>query len=198
MGCSTEGDLKIINKTSYNIYYTVKGTDYILEGATDTTYPSKTITLDSGKKFLFFEGDGKKVNLHLEGETFMMQYADNLGVGTGEFVTETEVTIKPNETTSIYAWPPTHASVKVINNSGKDIVNFFYYTSYDQTLVFMMDDIPDGETYYFRLNYATNQNWFYYWFKIVFDDFTEQIFGGTEEAALYLDEQFPIDLLQDE
>jgi len=197
LGCSTEGDLKITNKTNHNIYFTVKGTDYVLEGAADITYPSKTITLDSGKKFLFFEGDGKKVNLHLEGETFMMQHADYNGVGTGEFVTETEVTIKPNETTKIYTWPATHASVKVINNSGKNIINFFYYTSYDQTLVFMTDDIPDGETYYYRLNYATNQNWFYYWFKIVYDDFTEQIFGG-QDAALYLDEQFLINLVREE
>ena len=172
-GCSTEGDLKIINKTSHNIYFTVKGNDYVLEGATRTDYPSQTISIETGKKFLFFEGDGKKVKLHLEGETFMMQHADNLGVGTGEFVTETEVTIKPNETTKIYTWPATHASVKVINNSGEDIVDFFYYTNYDATLVFMTDDIPDGETYYFRLDYATNQNWFYYEFKIIFDDFSE-------------------------
>ncbi len=196
-GCSTEGDLKIINKTSHNIYFTVKGNDYVLEGATRTDYPSQTISIETGKKFLFFEGDGKKVKLHLEGETFMMQHADNLGVGTGEFVTETEVTIKPNETTKIYTWPATHASVKVINNSGEDIVDFFYYTNYDATLVFMTDDIPDGETYYFRLDYATNQNWFYYEFKIIFDDFSEQIFGGPD-AVLYLDEQFLINLLPDE
>ena len=198
LGCSTEGDLKIINKTNHNIYFTVKGNDYILEGATDTTYPDTTITLDSGKKFLFFEGDGKRVNLLLEGETFMMQHADNSGVGTGEFVTETEVTIKPDETTKIYTWPATHASVKVINNSGKDIIDFFYYTSYDPTLVFMTDDIPDGETYYSRLDYTTNQNWFYYEFKIVFDDFTEQTFGGSSESALYLDEQFLIELVLEE
>ena len=195
LGCSTEGDLKIINKTNHNIYFTVKGNDYILEGATDTTYPDTTISLDSGKKFLFFEGDGKRVNLLLEGETFMMQHADNSGVGTGEFVTETEVTIKPDETTKIYTWPATHASVKVINNSGKDIIDFFYYTSYDPTLVFMTDDIPDGETYYYRLDYATNQNWFYYWFKIVYDDYSEQTFGGSSESALYLDEQFMINLV---
>ncbi|NQV18070.1 MAG: hypothetical protein HQ534_05955 [Armatimonadetes bacterium] len=195
-GCSTEGDLKIINKTNHNIYFTIKGTDYVLEGDSDTTYPSKTVTLNSGKKFLFFEGDGKKVNLHLEGETFMMQHADNFGVGTGEFVTETEVTIKPNETTKIYTWPATHASVKVINNSGKDIVNFFYNTSYDQTLVFMTDDIPNGITYYSRLDYTTNQNLFFYEFKIVFDDFTEQTFGGPD-ATLYLDEQFLIDLVME-
>ena len=197
-GCSTEGDLKIINKTNHNIYFTIKGTDYVLEGAADTNYPSKTITLDSGKEFLFFEGDGKKVNLHLEGETFMMQHADNLGVGTGEFVTETKVTIKPNETTKIYTWPATHASVKVINNSGKDIIDFFYYTSYDQTLVSMTDNIQNGETYYSRLAYATNEEWFYYEFKIVFDDYTEQIFGGGPDAVLYLDEQFLIELVQDE
>ena len=27
LGCSTEGDLKIINKTNHNIYFTVKGND---------------------------------------------------------------------------------------------------------------------------------------------------------------------------
>ncbi|MBN1327352.1 MAG: hypothetical protein JW996_05320, partial [Candidatus Cloacimonetes bacterium] len=77
LGCSTEGKIKIINRTQHNLYFSVKGEDYILEGATPEMLAegqgnSRTISIDTGNKFLFTEPDSKKVKVDIEGETFAL------------------------------------------------------------------------------------------------------------------------------
>lgn len=194
--CSTEGDLKVVNGTAHNIYFNIDGEEYMVAGATEGEN-SKTVSLDTGDKFLFFGSGEEKYNMHLEGETFMMQTASVQGVGTGEYFTDTRIEVEADETYKIYCDPATHAGVKVINNSGQDIIGLFYLTSDDVTLRTLTDSIENGAEFWSRLAFATPENNFYYTFKVRYADNTEEFFGG-EEATLGLDEQFVIEIEEEE
>ena len=194
LGCSTEGDIKFINRTRHNLYFSVKGNDYILEGATDEMIAeekgtSKSISVDTGKEFLFWGADTKKVDIELEGETFLI----------GDTITTTTVEVKPNETTRIFT-DPTHASVKVINNSEQNVSDLFYFTDYDGTMVYLGSDIPSGEIFFKQIPFATNDDVFFYTFVVEFSDslgLEQQFFGGPgdPDAFLEIDEQYLIELL---
>ena len=191
IACSTEGDLKIINRTAHNLYFSVKGNDYVVEGATEEeitndTGPSKTVSIDTGNQFLFWGGDPKNVILSIEGETFLLP----------ENETETEVKIEAGETRKVYT-DPTHAGVKLINESGYDVIWLYYFTDYDTTLRVLSSDIPDGTEFFDQLLPSSNDNQFYYTFKVVLDNFEEYYFGGLfdENANLGLDDQYQIYLV---
>ncbi|MDY6916082.1 MAG: hypothetical protein SVM86_07190 [Candidatus Cloacimonadota bacterium] len=180
VACSTEGDFKVVNQTNHVVYFNIDDEDYIVD-----SLQTKTVSLDTGDKFIFFGDDEKTYTLEIEGETFALP--------NGE--TETQVTIRNGKTYKAYC-TPTHAGVKVINNSGKDIINLFFYTSFDETLNTLTNSIENGETFYSRLEYATSENDFYYTFKVRYDDFSEEYFGGPEETTLGLDEQYVIELYE--
>jgi hypothetical protein len=194
--CSTEGDLKVVNGTAHNIYFNIDGDEYMVTGATEGEN-SKTVSLDTGDKFLFFGSGEEKYDLHLEGETFMMQSASVQGVGTGEYFTDTSIEVEANETYKIYCDPATHAGLKVINNSGKDIIGLFYYTSNDTTLRTLTGSIENGAEFWSRLAFATPENDFYYTFKVRYDDYTEEFFGSPDETTLGLDEQYVIEIFEE-
>ena len=118
LGCSTEGEIKLINATSHYVYVEFESNNYVIEGSEDI--PEYLILpVDTGKRFLFWSGDDEKVEIALEGETFAMY-------DFGEEVSTTEMVVKPNEASIAYL-NPTNACVKIINDSGQEISDFGYY-----------------------------------------------------------------------
>ncbi len=191
-GCSTEGDIKIINRTNHYLYFTIEGSDYILEGS-ENTNPNITIDVDTGKRFLFFGEGETQVDMFMEGETFMMQEADSYGNPTGYYYTETTLTVKSNETLKIYC-DPTHAGVKLINNSLVDVVEFCYYTDDNDSLVLIIDYlVVPGDSAWSRLKASTALDSIIYSFIIEYE--TGDIDSSYVDIDnLVVDEQFPIEL----
>ena len=191
-GCSTEGDIKIINRTNHNLYFTIKGNDYILEGS-ETSDPNMTVSVNTGKQFLFYIEDYVEVDLHLEGETFMMQDATISGQPIGIYFTETTLQVKPKETLKVYC-DPTHAGVKLINNFAIDVVNLAYYTDDSETPISIIDSpIVAGDSAWSRLTATTANDLITYSFIIEFED------GSIDSSyinidTLTIDEQLRIEL----
>lgn len=191
-GCSSEGDIKIINRTDHNLYFTIKGVDYILEGS-ETSDPSQKITVDTGDQFLFFGDDETKVHIALQGETFMIQDADQNGYPNGIYFTETNLYVKPNETTRVFC-SPTHAGVKLINNSLNDVDEFSYFTDDNDTLrTLNVSPIYSGDEFWARLKATTEYDSIIYSFVIEFDDGSIDS-SYTDIDNLILDEQLLIEL----
>jgi hypothetical protein len=168
-GCSTEGEIRIINRTDQNLYFTVENNDYILEGSS-TSDPSFTLSIDTGRKLLMLGTAEKEVELYLEGETFMMQLADAGGLPTGVFYTDTTVLVKADKTTNIYC-DPTHAGVKLINNSTQNVVEFTYSTGESDSLKSLISaPILVGDTFWARLKASTVYDSISYSFQIEYQD----------------------------
>ena len=191
-GCSTEGDIKIINRTNHNLYFTIKGNDYTLEGS-ETSDPNMTVSVSTGKQFLFYIEDYVEVDLHLEGETFMMQDATISGQPIGIYFTETTLQVKPKETLKVYC-DPTHAGVKLINNFAIDVVNFAYYTDDSATPISIIDSpIVTGDSVWSRLTATTANDLITYSFIIEFENgFIDSSFMNVDN--LIVDEQLRIEL----
>lgn len=191
-GCASEGDIKIINRTDHNLYFTIEGVDYILAGS-QSSDPSKKISIDTGKQFLFWGDQETAVSVQLEGETFMMQEADAGGNPTGIYYTETTISVKPNETTRIFC-APTHAGVKLINNSLNNVDDFSYFTDDNDTLrTLNIAPIYSGEEFWARLKATTEYDSIIYSFVIEFDDgIIDSSYSEIDD--LVVDEQLLIEL----
>ncbi len=191
-GCSTEGDIKIINRTDHHLYFTIEGSDYILEGSS-TSDPFQTISFDTGKKFLFFGDCEEKVDLHIEGETFMMQLADNYGNPIGEYYTETTLNVKAGETLKIFC-DPTHAGVKLVNNSQVSIYEFSYYKNDSDTLISIIDSqVIHGDSIWSRLKATTTCDSISYSFVIEYENgIFDSSYANIDD--LVVDEQLRIEL----
>lgn len=192
LGCSSEGDIKIINRTDHNLYFTIKGVDYILEGS-ETSDPFQSITVDTGDQFLFWGDDETKVHMELEGETFMMQDADQNGNPNGIYFTETDLYVKPDETTKVFC-SATHAGVKLINNSLNNVDYFSYFTDDNDTLKTLnISPIYSGEEFWTRLKATTDYDSIIYSFVIELSDGSiDSSYSGIDD--LILDEQLLIEL----
>ncbi len=191
VSCSTEGDIKIFNRTTHNLYFTIKGNDYILEGA-ESSDTHKTISVDTGNQFLFFGNDLVEVDMHLEGETFMMQDAIN-GIPIEEYFTETTLQVEPKKTLSIYC-SPTHAGVKLINNFSVDVVDLAYYSDDPDILISLIDQpIVSGDSVWSRLRASSAGDSISYSFIIEFENgFIDSSFADVND--LTVDEQLRIEL----
>ncbi len=192
LGCSSEGDIKIINRSDHNLYFTIEGVDYILAGS-ESSDPSKKISINTGKNFLFWGDQETAVSVQLEGETFMMQMADASGIPTGIYYTETTIAVKPNETTRIFC-SPTHAGVKLINNSLYNVDDFSYFTDDNDTLrTLNLSPIYSGEEFWARLKATTEYDPIIYSFVIEFDDgIIDSSYSEIDD--LVVDEQLLIEL----
>ncbi|MCD6176526.1 MAG: hypothetical protein J7K29_01660 [Candidatus Cloacimonetes bacterium] len=164
-GCSTEGDIKIINRTDHNLYFTIKGNDYILEGS-ETFNPNMTISVSTGKQFLFYSEDYVEVDMHLEGETFMMK-DEFYGPPDWVYYTETTLQAKPKETLKVYC-DPTHAGVKLVNNSAEDILGLAYRTAGSDSLNYIIQSVASGDSAWSRLKASTDSDSISYSFIIEF------------------------------
>lgn len=182
ISCSSKGELKFLNRTEHNLYFSFKGNDYILAG--DKT---REFEFDTGNKFPFFaSGEDKKISLYLEGETFMMQTSDQFGNPTGNFFTETEVYVKPEKTTKIYA-NPTHASIKIINNSSSDVTNVAYDKIYADSVTYsgnLVNLVPADSIWFEQMKAYTSDDSFSYVFTY---EFVQQVYADT--VLLGLDDQ---------
>ncbi len=141
-GCSSEGYVKFINRTDHSIYFSLEGNEYQLAGQNE-----QTVLVDTGTKIWPFSINYEhKIPLTLEGETFIMQDSD------GIFYNETAIVVQPDETLNIFC-NPTHASVKLINNSEVEITNFYYTMtgSAEFHLLENMEFIAIGDSIWRRL-----------------------------------------------
>ena len=191
-GCSTEGDIKIINRTNHNLYFSIKGNDYMLEGS-ETSDPNMTISVDTGKQVLFYSEDYVNVDLYLEGETFMMQDAIN-GIPIEEYFTETTLQVIPKETLKVYC-DPTHAGVKLINNFAVDVIDLAYYTDDSDILISIIDQpIVSGDSAWSRLTATTEYDSVSYSFIIEFANGSIDSTNYMNIDDLTVDEQLRIEL----
>ena len=192
VGCSTEGDIKIINRTTHNLYFTIKGNDYTLEGS-ETSDPNMTISVDTGKRFLLYGEDYVEIDLHLEGETFMMQDAIN-GIPIEEYFTETTLQVRPNETLKIYC-DPTHAGVKLINNFAADVIDLAYYTDDSNIPISIIEQpIVVGDSAWSRLTATAQDDSISYSFIIEFANGFIDSTNFMNIDDLIVDEQLRIEL----
>ncbi|HPR17572.1 MAG TPA: hypothetical protein PLD62_04925 [Candidatus Cloacimonadota bacterium] len=192
LGCSSEGDIKIINRTDHNLYFTIKGVDYVLAGS-ESSDPFQEIEIDTGKQFLFWGDDVTKVHMAMEGETFMMQDSYSSGLPNGLYHTETYLYVKPDETTKIYC-SATHAGVKVINNSAETVQYLQYFTDDSDTLKTLNDSpIFGGEEFWSRLKATSDYDSITYSFVIQFaDGSVDSTYSNIDD--LVVDEQLLIEL----
>ena len=196
-GCTSEGEIKVINRTHYPLYLNVKGNDYVIDGSEDPENDpvNKTISVETGKEFLFWNGDDKKVKIQLEGETFMLQEADLSGFPTGNFYTETKVLVAPDETTRIFC-DPTHAGVKVFNVLESNIIqlnvkmnggNYMPLTTNTGSSADSLWVIAPEDSVWARLEASTEDHPIFYEFQIVLEDY--QVFE-VPVGELEADEQY--------
>jgi hypothetical protein len=188
IGCSTEANIKIINRTDNNLYFGFDGDNYILEGSEDED-TAMEFSFDTGTKSIFSEKI-KKVNLYLEGETFLMQLSDPYGAGQGAYYTETELELKQDETRKIYC-DPTHAGVKVINDFDQMIRKVKYTANNLDTLYTVITDLDIDEFDFYQLKYYSLGDTIWYSFQVEFNDGTINSYGG-EGNLLEKDEVFLI------
>ena len=197
LGCTSEGDIKVINRTHYPLYLTVKGNDFVVDGSEDpvNSPTKKTISIETGKEFLFWNGDDKKVKIQLVGETFMLQEADLNGNPIGEYFTETTVLVTPDETTKVYC-DPTHAGVKVFNMIDNNIIelnvkrnggNFIPLTTNTGSSADSLWVIAPGDSVWARLDASTEDYPIFYEFQVVTESYQFFEFPAGELAK---DEQF--------
>ena len=189
-GCSTEGDIKLINRTDHNLYFTIKGNDYILEGS-ETSNPNMIVSVNTGKQFLFYSEDYVEVDLRLEGETFMMK-GEFHGPPDWEYYTETTLQVEPKETLKVYC-DPTHAGVKLINNSAEDILGLAYRIAGSDSLNPIIQSVTSGDSAWSRLTATTANDSISYSFVIEYEN-------GIDDTSyinidnLIVDEQLRIEL----
>ena len=192
-GCSTEGDIKIINRTNHNLYFTIKGNNYILEGS-ETSDPNMTVSVSTGKQFLFYIEDYVEVDMHLEGETFMMQDATISGQPIGIYFTETTLQVKPKETLKVYC-DSAYAGVKLINNFEVDVIDLAYYTNDSDSLISIIDQpIVAGDSTWCRLKATTEYDSISYSFVIEFENGFIDDTSFLNIDDLIVDEQLRIEL----
>lgn len=185
-GCTSQGDIKIINRTEHNLYLSLQNKNYIISG-TETLQTE----IDIGNHFLFFGTQEKDIDIKLEGETFMMQEANN-GVPTGEYRTETTIKVEADKTTKLYC-DPTHAGVKLINFSNKDIISFQYFTNKSSDHISLIEDsLFPADSVWSRLQATVSADSIIYSFLI--EDETGQIDSSYQDIDwLGIDEQLRIE-----
>ncbi|MBC8384948.1 MAG: hypothetical protein H8E57_05470 [Candidatus Cloacimonetes bacterium] len=188
-GCSSKGNIKIINNTDHYLYFTIDNIDYFLKGSPDSD-PTKTISVNTGARYLFFGSADKEVDLHLEGETFMMQKSDEYGNPLGEYQTETSLLVKPNETTNVYT-NPTHAGTKLVNDTNNQIDEFRYIKNSVETVQIITEPLAAGDSVYCRLEPSTPDIPISYVFEYRFEG--DQNYHSTIATnSLYVDDQYRI------
>ncbi|MCD4819454.1 MAG: hypothetical protein K8S23_12250 [Candidatus Cloacimonetes bacterium] len=192
LGCSQDGDLKVINQTNYNLYLNIEHNDYIVNGDNILF-----INFEMGKKFLVWSDSSRKYGLYLEGETFVMQETidDNL---TDVYYTEVE--IEAGKTKKVFV-KPTHTSFKIKNNTENNISNLTYITTKlgstnDQNQVLMAENVDSNSTLFKQIPYTDLQNPI---FRIEFQFYYEgdlYIYDVTQDNELIIlgkDEQFLVE-----
>ena len=179
--CSTKGDLKIINESEHNVYFSINNIDRTLQ-ANQTTL----LSLNTGKDYSIFYRPEKEYNLKIKGETFSL-YNGIIPVD------ETTIVVTSKKTTKLYIHP-SDAGIKINNN---DLINSLYNVGYqkiypDSTtdVKILTDEILPQTTWFDLLPYFSQQDSFA--FKFSYETYTGAIVY-SDTTTLHLDEQFIID-----
>ncbi|MDP8210569.1 MAG: hypothetical protein P9M05_07135 [Candidatus Stygibacter australis] len=191
--CSSDGKLKVINRTGHDIYFNINDNDYTVEGCSDVTQPNtKSISLDAGSDFI--NTPSKTYHLDIDGETFAIYNEESQTTVPG-----TEITINGGETTKVYC-EPNYACVRIYNNSQQNILAAYYTKSYqgNEVPISEAENLSPDDSIYKRLQYSLEiaeepEDIFYYTFRVVMQDSTNNYYGNSNNI-LYLDDLYEINI----
>jgi len=191
--CSSDGKLKVVNRTGHEIYFNIKNNDYTIEGSSDVTHPnSKSISIDAGSDFV--NTPSKTYILEIAGETFAIYNEEQQTTVPG-----TVITIKGGETTKVYC-DPNYACVRIYNNSEQEVLTAYYTKSYQDIPITISEteNLSPGDSIYKRLQYSLEiaeepEDIFYYTFRVVMQDSTNYYYGNSN-TILYLDDLYEINI----
>jgi hypothetical protein len=184
VACEEGGSIKINNQTSHNVYTEIEGVEYTISGSA-----SKKVNVDTSKKIFLFSDGQTTTDIKLVGETYRIWDEYN------DFPQDyTSITVTAGETYNIYC-SPTTASVKIVNNSNKTVdklsyrsvkqfsVGEWFYITYDPPLA-------NDQFAYYHLNPQTQENRFFYNFKVEGQDQVLYSIGDEFEGVeLFIDDQ---------
>ncbi|OQX72893.1 MAG: hypothetical protein B6D61_13170 [Bacteroidetes bacterium 4484_249] len=149
VGCSSHGNLKIINKTEHLLYFSINDIS-----GTIPANQTNTISLYTGKKYIF-NSPTKVYSLYLEGETFLMY--DGIMP-----VKNTKITLMDDKTVKVYA-NPTNACLKVKNNTNQPILDMSYQKIYPDSIcepIILEKEIAPQITWYKQVPYSSEADSF--------------------------------------
>ncbi len=188
--CNSSGTLKVINRSSYNIYITIDGKDIIIPGNT-----SKSVEVDTGKETVLTGTRTKEVPLVIYGETWMIRIYE---YDEAVYLKNTNIKINSGETYKIYC-DPILAAVKVKNYQDLAITAMSYtihhppFSEFTREII-LPDSIQKDEEFFSPLPPANVDDIFYYTFNIKLADGT-WIPYGDESTILYVDQEKVIDVI---
>ncbi len=189
VGCEEGASIKIINETNYNVYAEIDGDNYTVSGDSSTK-----INVDTKEKVFLFDDGVTKKTLKIEGETFRI-WDDYEGLP----LEETEVKVTPGKTYNIYC-SANSASVKVVNNSTRDISKLSYRmrTQFSSSELFSITFDPPlttGEFAYEHIIPQTEENRFYYNFEVESDgELIYSIGDQFQGVELFMGQQHLIEI----
>ncbi|MFO7896910.1 MAG: hypothetical protein R6U84_08260 [Candidatus Cloacimonadales bacterium] len=189
LGCASEAEIKVINRTNHNIYFAANGPVQVLSAA-ESSNPTQSIFIDTGKKTIF-SNPSTTVEFYLEGDTFLMQMSDDYGNMTGDFFNTTTLELQPDEVRKVYC-DATHAGVKVQNNFEQTIQTLKYGANNLDSLQTAFSDLAVGDYAFQQLRYYSPGDTIYYSFQLNFADGSVQNYGGPG-TLLQKDQLFYID-----
>ena len=190
--CSSDGTLKITNRTSHEIYLSIDNMDYILQGNQNPDSSSSVLSIDLETESDILGNSGKVYVLDIQGETFALWDTFEHIV-----VLSTDVTIEPDKTTTVFC-DPDYACVRITNHSNDYVANATFVNSIEQVtrLVAGSQNIAPQQSIYCRLEYTIDnpeypQDYFYYTFQVNMADSTVYEFGD-ENNFLFKDDLYHI------
>ncbi|MDD3051947.1 MAG: hypothetical protein PHR06_12505 [Candidatus Cloacimonetes bacterium] len=194
MSCSrTEGSIELINRTSHNLYYAFENENVnILEpGVNGVSKITRDFKIGDG--FLIFGKSSKEIKFYAEGETYALYSGD-------EKIVDYVSTIQKDKTTRAY-FDPYYAGVKLINNSGQEIISLYMKNTkgingpevFDYNL--LSEALSAGDFFFEQLVPSDESNRLVYGFKVIKSDGEEIEYSyDSPDLILEIDEVFVIDL----
>lgn len=183
--CSKDATLEIVNRTSHDVYVTVRDQPYVIHGdSLGATKLSLDFNVEGDLNFL--KDNTRDIRLsNFEGETFA------IGVVNDELVTATTVELSAGKTYKIYC-DPKYACLRLKNNGSRNIAQVTYdiYASGGSITHgpnnLLSEVVAPGDSTYFRLSPAGAGNNFSYRLKVITDDGTAYI----KDVTLHNDDLF--------
>jgi hypothetical protein len=189
-GCEKDGAIRIINRTSHNVYAGILGQNYTIPGDS-----SLKVHVTTGTQGPFDSSVGRYVELYLQGETYQIWNPDSL-----VFVDKTTVWVNAGNTTSAYL-DPNRACVKVINQTTANIKRIIVQRNTamaTQTVTYELDPmLAPGGAWYKQQVPADLLNPYYYLVQVIFEDDTTLTYGDSTNI-LHSDDEFLIHVLPPE
>lgn len=182
VGCEKNGNLKIINRTSYPVYISIDDVDYTIESGEAFSKEVKT-----GTQSPFDSDVGVYQEVYLSGDTYQIWDAF-----LNSFVEKTSVWINAGKTTKVYV-NPNRASIKVKNQS----------TQYIKRIIVQRNTLSTSNTTTHEVFLGPGTEWskpqtptdattnYFFIVQIIFENDSTLTYGN-EQNYLYKDDQFLI------